>query len=72
MSDLATFGYEIKDFCKAAHISKSTFYALQRKGLGPRITKVTERRTLVAPEDAQQWLDGLQRSVQPMKEPQAA
>jgi hypothetical protein len=72
MSDLGTFGYEIKDFCKAAHISKSTFYALQRKGLGPRITKVTERRILVAPEDVQQWLEDRPRSAQPVKEPQAA
>jgi hypothetical protein len=72
MSDLGTFGYEIKDFCKAAHISKSTFYALQRKGLGPRITKVTERRTLVAPEDVQQWLEDQPRLSSKVREPQAA
>jgi hypothetical protein len=67
MSDLGPFGYEVKDFCKAAHISKSTFYALQRKGLGPRMFKVSERRALIPPDAAEKWLED-----RGAKEPQAA
>ena len=63
-------GYGVQDFCRTVGISRSTFYALQHEGIGPQGTKVGKRLNLITHEAAEQWLS--ERSVQSVKEPQAA
>ena len=55
--------YDVPGFCKAVGISRSLFYAMQRDGEGPRITKLGDRhrRSLILTSDARKWL--VQRSV---------
>jgi predicted DNA-binding transcriptional regulator AlpA len=63
-------GYGVQDFCRTVGISRSTYYALQHEGIGPRVTKVGKRLNLITHEAAEQWLSD--RSVQSAKEPQPA
>jgi predicted DNA-binding transcriptional regulator AlpA len=63
-------GYGVQDFCKTVGISRSTFYALQHEGIGPRVTKIGKRLNLITHEAAEEWLCG--RSVQPAKDLQGA
>jgi predicted DNA-binding transcriptional regulator AlpA len=63
-------GYGVQDFCRTVDISRSTFYALQHEGIGPRVTKIGKRLNLITHEAAEEWLHD--RSVQPAKETQAA
>jgi predicted DNA-binding transcriptional regulator AlpA len=46
--------YSIEQFCVANGISVSTFYALKRKGLAPRMMKIGGR-FLVTPEAMADW-----------------
>lgn len=46
--------YSVKGFCAAHDITKVTFYALLKKGIGPRIMKVGVR-TLISHEAAAEW-----------------
>ena len=54
---MSDFGYNIDGFCAAVGISRSTFYALQHDGIGPRVTKVGKRLNLIRHEDVTAWLD---------------
>lgn len=54
MSELEPLFYDVRTFCDAARISRSTFYALQRDGRGPQMTKINNR-SLIAPKEAQRW-----------------
>jgi predicted DNA-binding transcriptional regulator AlpA len=63
-------GYGVEDFCRTVGISRSTFYALQHDGIGPRVTKIGKRLNLITHEAAEEWLHD--RSRLPVKEPQAA
>ena len=51
---LETLGFSVADFCEAHNISIGHFYALQKKGLGPRVMKVG-LRTLISAEEAARW-----------------
>ena len=61
MSSMATdpisapLAYTVPAFCLATGISRRTFYALQKRGEGPPVTKIG-RRTLVRREAAETWL----------------
>jgi hypothetical protein len=47
--------YSIPGFCKAhGDVSRATFYTWQKKGLGPRLTRI-EGRVLITQEDAAVW-----------------
>jgi hypothetical protein len=51
---LETLGFSVADFCEAHNISIGHFYALRKKGLGPRVMKVG-LRTLISAEEAARW-----------------
>jgi len=46
--------YTVDEFCAAFRLSPSTYYDLQRKGLGPREMKVGARR-IISAEAAAKW-----------------
>ena len=46
--------YTIPQFCDGANVSRTHFYDLLKKGLGPRTMKVG-RRTLISAEAAAEW-----------------
>jgi hypothetical protein len=50
----ATLGFSVAEFCEAHNISIGHFYALRKKGLGPRVMKVG-LRTLISAEEAARW-----------------
>ena len=50
----ATLGFSVAEFCQAHNISIGHFYALKKKGLGPRVMKVG-LRTLISSEEAARW-----------------
>ena len=45
----ATLGFSVAEFCQAHNISIGHFYALKKKGLGPRVMKVGLRTLRSAP-----------------------
>ena len=51
---LETLGFSVAGFCEAHNISIGHFYALQKKGLAPRVMKVG-LRTLISAEEAARW-----------------
>ncbi len=46
--------YSVQQFCDAHSLGKATFYALLKKGSGPRLMKIG-RRTLISREAAVEW-----------------
>ena len=46
--------FSVEEFCQRHNISIGHFYALQKKGLGPRVMKVG-LRTLISAEEAARW-----------------
>jgi hypothetical protein len=46
--------FTISEFCSAHRISRSKFYLLKNKGLGPRITDV-DGKQIITIEDAAAW-----------------
>jgi hypothetical protein len=44
----------LREFCRQHHISKSTFYNLQKAGLAPRTMRIGNRQ-LVTNEAAAEW-----------------
>ena len=56
--------YNVNEFCNAARISRSLFYALQRKGTGPRVTRVGDR-SLVSVDDARLWASKIADRAEP-------
>ena len=46
--------YTIDEFCRAHRLSKSSYYDLKRRGLGPREIRVM-RKPLVTVEAAAEW-----------------
>ena len=46
--------FSVNDFCSAHSISRSFFYRLESKGLGPRTFKIGDR-TLISKEAAAEW-----------------
>lgn len=51
---LQPLAFSVEKFCRAHGISIGFFYALQKKGLGPRVMKVG-LRTLISVEEAARW-----------------
>ena len=47
---------DINEFCDVAHIPRSLFYALQRKGTGPRVTRLGDR-SFVSVDEARNWIE---------------
>jgi len=52
---METLFYTVPEFCDAARISRSHFYALQRRNEGPRVARVGDR-TLVLVDDVKAWV----------------
>ena len=52
--------FTIQEFCEQHRISRSFYYELQRKGLGPAEMKVGRRR-LISREAALQWRQHMER-----------
>ena len=49
--------HSIDETCRRMNVSKPTFYALQKKGLAPRLTRLKgTRRQFVMDVDLQDWL----------------
>ncbi len=48
--------YTVDQFCNAANLSKSHFYALQRRGEGPRVTRLGARVVISRPA-ATKWME---------------
>jgi hypothetical protein len=46
--------FTISEFCNAHRISRSKFYILKNKGLGPRVTDV-DGKQIITIEDAATW-----------------
>jgi hypothetical protein len=46
--------YNVKEFCKAHGISRSQFYVLRKKGLGPDEMRLLGR-VLISRESASRW-----------------
>jgi hypothetical protein len=46
--------FTISEFCNAHRISRSKFYLLKNKGLGPRVTDV-DGKQIITIEDAATW-----------------
>lgn len=51
--------YNVTEFCLAHGIGRAHFYALLKKGLGPRVMRAG-RRTLVSVAAAQSWREQLE------------
>lgn len=57
--------YTVAEFCEEhGGISKVFFYALLKKGKGPRLMKVG-RRTLITAEAASEWRNQMERESNP-------
>lgn len=48
--------FTVKEFCKAVGISVRTFYALQKRGDGPAVTRIGGR-VLIRHGTAERWLE---------------
>jgi hypothetical protein len=51
---LEPLAYSVEEFCKVHDISVGFFYALLKRGEGPRVMKVG-LRTLISAEEATRW-----------------
>ena len=56
-----TGAYDIRDFCDYHKISRSHFYNLLKKNLGPRMMCVG-RRKLISEEAAAEWRREMEKS----------
>ena len=54
--------YDIRDFCDFHKISKSHFYNLLKKNLGPRLMKVGKRK-LISEEAAADWRHAMENNT---------
>ncbi len=57
--------YTVDEFCGQVRISRSQFYRLQRRGEGPRLTRLGDR-VVVLHETAHAWLKEREALSQPM------
>lgn len=51
--------FSIREFCRRHNISVGTYYNLQRKGLGPRQSRVSAGRVIITVESAAEWRSNL-------------
>jgi hypothetical protein len=49
----------VREFCRRYDFSKSTYYNLKRRGLGPRTMRVGNREK-VTPEAAAEWVSKME------------
>ncbi|MBB5057465.1 putative DNA-binding transcriptional regulator AlpA [Granulicella aggregans] len=61
--------YTVDEFCHAMNISRSGFYALRKRGEGPREARVGGRN-LISRDAAVEWLRGCERNA--IKVPETA
>lgn len=54
--------YTVKEFCESAKIGVSFFYALQKSGKGPKVTRIGGR-VLVRKTTAEEWLRKLEKAA---------
>ena len=54
-SEESSMVFTVRDFCKFAGISQSLYFALKRRGEGPRETRIAGR-VLIAKATAEEWL----------------
>jgi predicted DNA-binding transcriptional regulator AlpA len=45
----------LKEFLAANRISKATYFRLRKKGQGPRMVRISDRKILIRSEDAAEW-----------------
>jgi hypothetical protein len=53
----------VNEFCAAYHIGRSTWKRLRARGDHPALTWITERRYVIRPQHAREWLDA--RTLRP-------
>ena len=50
----------IPKFCRKHRIGRSTYYDLQARGLGPKLTRIGDRGVRISPEADQEWVEKMQ------------
>jgi hypothetical protein len=50
-------GMSSAEFCAFARMSPSTFKRHRLRGTGPRLTWTSQRRFIIRPQHAREWLD---------------
>jgi hypothetical protein len=53
----------VAGFCTEHALSRSKFYDILKKGLGPRVTRIG-RRTLISAESAAEWRARMEQETQ--------
>jgi hypothetical protein len=54
--------FSVDQFCRFVGISRTLFYAVQRQGNGPALTRIG-RRVLIAKDTANEWLKGREEAA---------